>query len=281
MNTTLDSARARRYLLGEVSEEERELIEQEYFEREDALDRLEAAEEDLIEDYVAQQLPPAERERFERNYLAVPQHRVRVETVRRLMACAAQAKAGGATPMRPVAVTRDRADTRERFRRRAAWLALAATLLLAALVTLLRLGPSEPPPQEIVEQRPPVQPAPPEAVREPAVFAITISPTAVRSSESPTIVVPRGADIVQIRLQSDGEDRNLTATRAVVQTVAGDEQWRGPVAAQRAQELGVVARLDVPASQLPADDYIVILYGTNAAGQEQEWARYFLPVRAQ
>ena len=76
MRAISETARARRYLLGEASEEECASLEQEYFERQEALERIEAAEDDLIEDYLAGQLTAADRDRFERGYLSSPQHRV-------------------------------------------------------------------------------------------------------------------------------------------------------------------------------------------------------------
>ena len=87
MNSTDSRAtRARRYLLGQATEEERSAIEREYFADAAALDAIGAAEDDLIEDYLASRLERDERDHFEREYLATPNHRRRVETVRLLIA---------------------------------------------------------------------------------------------------------------------------------------------------------------------------------------------------
>jgi hypothetical protein len=40
-----------------------------------------------------------------------------------------------------------------------------------------------------------------------------------------------------------------------------------------------LARIDVPAADLPPDDYLITLYGTNRSGAEAESAQYFLRVR--
>jgi hypothetical protein len=86
----VESARARGYLLGTVNEDERALIERDYFSDEGALDRVTTAETDLIEDYLARRLTPHDRWRFEHAYLASPGHRARVDTVRRRTASAAR-----------------------------------------------------------------------------------------------------------------------------------------------------------------------------------------------
>jgi hypothetical protein len=67
-----------------LTEDERAGIEHEYFERADVLDRVCAAEDDLIDDYLSNRLASGEHGRFERYYLATPCHRTRVAVVRAL-----------------------------------------------------------------------------------------------------------------------------------------------------------------------------------------------------
>jgi hypothetical protein len=130
--------------------------------------------------------------------------------------------------------------------------------------------PTALPPQQLPER-----PAAP-----PKVFALVVSPVGVRSgNERAAVVVPDGTDVLAIRLESDGEARSLTARRAVVRTVGGSEVWTGPVAAERPESAGIVARIDVPAASLSGDDYLITLYGTDRSGTEREWAQYFLRVR--
>lgn len=66
------------YLLGALSEDEREAFEREYFSNAGAFDRLVDAETDLIDRYVRGRLTPDERARFERLYVSHPQRRERV-----------------------------------------------------------------------------------------------------------------------------------------------------------------------------------------------------------
>jgi hypothetical protein len=278
MTPTFDAARARRYLLGDTSDQEASVIEHEYFERDDAIDSIAAVEDDLIEDYLADQLSVDERERFESVYLASVRHRTRVEAIRRLAELGKQTAA--ATP------SAKGGGVSVRVRRHRVWLALAASLILIAAVNvwLLRSGRQSLPQVAINNDPQPAageqQPAASAPARTPVVFALTLSPVAVRSSsETESAVVPQGTDVVAIDLEGDADNRSLIARRASVKTVAGREIWRGPITTGVNLPAGIVARIEVPAEQLPAEDYLVTLYGTDRTSAEQEWAQYYLRVR--
>jgi hypothetical protein len=271
MSPELESARARRYLLGQGTEEERAALEQEYFHSDAAVDRVAAAEDDLIEDYLSGSLDAADRGLFEREYLSTPRHRQRVETIRQLRTSASRTASG------------------QRTDRSRQWLALAATLLLVAAgsVWLFISSPS------VVEQSPPIvstapgsptpsvpdQPStsPPAASR---VFAVSISPVGVRSAAGAApVILPANADIVVMNLEGEPERRSFADGRASIRTVGDDEIWRGTTAAGNLPA-GAIARIEVPATRLPPDDYVITLFGTDAGGHERERARYFLRVRA-
>src|SRR5215813_14517233 len=68
-----------RYLLGELSEQERERVIDRYLADDEFFEQMLSVEEDLISDYVRDQLPRPQRERFEERYLTTPQglHRVK------------------------------------------------------------------------------------------------------------------------------------------------------------------------------------------------------------
>lgn len=280
MIADIESVRARRYLLGDTNDEETAVIEQKYFEDDEAVDRIAAAEDDLIEDYLAGQLTPADRDRFERGYLSVPAHRIRVETIRRLMTTATPRGSaqggGGLAPKRTI--------------RYIPWLALAASLLIVASAAFWMLSPfGRPQASSAANRTAPATPssiAPPEqtprtAPNAPRIFAVTISPVAVRSAaESARVVVPAGTDVVALRLESEGGGQ-LVARRVSIRTVAGTEVWQGSVVTDGERTSGVAGRVDVPAASLPADDYMVTLYGVDRAGVEREWTQYFLRLRAQ
>jgi hypothetical protein len=261
-----DAARARRYLLGQATEEERSALELEYFHSDEAVDRIAAAEDDLIEDYLSDRLDPVERGSFERDYLAARNHRRRVETIRQLLASTSRTEPGPAMDW-----------SRQR-------LALAAALVLFAAGSLWVFTSSRGERGVVVEKSSPTVSTPPRsaapsrpdqppttAPAAPRVFAVSISPVTVRSAAgAPAVIVPAGTDIVALSLEGEPDGRTGAGGRGSIRTVSGDEIWQGPATVRGDLPAGVIARLDVPAARLPPDDYVVTLFGT----------RYFLRVRA-
>ena len=67
-----DETELRRYLLGELTLKERVLIEERLFLDDDYLLRVKAVEDDLIDDYVYDELTASEREKFETHFLDKP-----------------------------------------------------------------------------------------------------------------------------------------------------------------------------------------------------------------
>lgn len=70
------------YLLGLCSQADRECIESEYFEDEDAFQKMLAAEDDLIDAYARGDLTNEERRRFEKHFLRSSRGRKRVQFAR-------------------------------------------------------------------------------------------------------------------------------------------------------------------------------------------------------
>src|SRR5215213_406075 len=71
----------RRYLLGELPEEERELVEQRLMSDDDLYQRLLLAEDDLIDEYVSGALSDQDRAKFSRRFLHVPELRQDVKSM--------------------------------------------------------------------------------------------------------------------------------------------------------------------------------------------------------
>jgi hypothetical protein len=285
MRNEPDSRQLRRYVLGSATDAECDAIEREYFDRAEAADRMSAAEDELIDDYLSGHLDGGERQRFERHYLRTPTHRRRVAVVRALRTAASTAE-----PRRPATV----------------WWTIAG--VAAALVILVsstmwmarsRSGltdtqvdrggqPAAASPSAAAGSADrhtpmaPEQPVSPPAASPatPIVVAISISPILVRGNSEPaTLTIAEGVEIVRLHLQGQTNEPPLGRGRALVRTVAAREVWRGPTieAAQAPEEL---ARVDIPARVLAPEDYVVELFGTDANGREAERHRYFLRVRA-
>jgi hypothetical protein len=271
--TGRESLHARRYLLGEDNDNERLRLEEQYFADAEALERMEAEEERLIEDYLADRLSSEERVRFERAFLSVPHRRARVATIRALMDAASAAdRVRAHNPPSLAGVRR-------------AWvgrlpLAAAAVVLIGAgtwwLFAVSRARPRADRPQVTASSAPA-----PQARSSARVFAVSLSPGAVRSAGGAGgIAVPDGTDLVELRLEGEPGEARIERARAVVRTVAGDEIWRGPAATPSDLPIGIAARVDVPASRLRADDYVITLFTAIPSGAEREAYRYFLRVLA-
>lgn len=69
----------RRYLLGELSEAEQEMLESQYLNDDEAFEEMVRIENQLVDSYVQDRLAPVERARFEQHYLAHPERRERVK----------------------------------------------------------------------------------------------------------------------------------------------------------------------------------------------------------
>src|ERR1051325_4903356 len=76
-----------RYILGDVSEDEQERIE-ESFADENSFNEYLVVEEDLVDAYIREELSSQEREKFEVNYLGPsPERRERVAIARAILKC--------------------------------------------------------------------------------------------------------------------------------------------------------------------------------------------------
>lgn len=81
--TTIGQIELRKYLLGLLnSEAEREAIELQLLEESSLLEELEAAEDDLIEDYLDGGLSPGESEAFEDNFILTKERRAKIRFTR-------------------------------------------------------------------------------------------------------------------------------------------------------------------------------------------------------
>lgn len=76
----------KRYLLNDLPGDQREAVEDRYLADREWFDRLQVAEDDLVDAYVQGRLTARERALFEQNYMCIAEHRRRVELARALMA---------------------------------------------------------------------------------------------------------------------------------------------------------------------------------------------------
>lgn len=79
-----DERLLQKYLLGDLSVEEQDEIEDLYFDNDEYLDKLLVLENELIDNYLTGTLSNSEKQQFERNYLTTPEKKDRVRLVRHL-----------------------------------------------------------------------------------------------------------------------------------------------------------------------------------------------------
>lgn len=266
----------RGYLLGLTSEADAEALEEEYFARPEVLERMRAVEDDVLDDYAAGRLGPADTVSFEARYLASEPLRQRVYAARALR-LAAPAAAGPArlTP-----------------RRVARWtgpLAIAAGVAIAIAASWLwrsreaQSVASAPPPSFVSMETPtpgPTASASPSAGASPSAPAtsrlvLALSPTLLRGEGGPAQVrIPPAIGAVVLELQGDPSALpSGSRLEASIETVEGVRVWSG--AARRISTAGRVASVAVPAEPLAPGDYLATL-----SADGQTLYRYFFRVTA-
>jgi hypothetical protein len=273
MPPDLDNATLRRYLLGLLAESDAASLEEEYLARPEILEQIRAVEDDLLDDYAAGRLAPAEVEPFEKRFF--PSRQARVVAARALRLAVAE--------VRPPARLLDPALRT----RPALFLALAASLLLAVLA--VRLWPARPPgvatasvpPSSLARPVAPSSSAVPDVSvpRMPVEVVMALSPVLLRSGAAPAeLFVPGDAVTLVLELEGDKASLPKSASKLEgdIRTVEGDQVWKGE-APRRTNSggKGPLASIRVPASRLPTGDYLVTL----SAGAGPIY-RYFVRVRA-
>jgi hypothetical protein len=262
----------RRYLLGLLPEAEAEALENQYFAHPEVLQRVRGLEDDLLDDYAAGRLGPEEALAFERRLLASPALRPRVAVARALRWAAASSNPARAT----------RASTGS-FRRWGLPAALAAALMVVAVLALRSRPPrpaemanvpahrSSPAPAQtrVAPRAAPLESSPGPVVTatapEPPATAVVLAlaPVLLRGERGSTeLSLPPGTRTVVLELEGDPAllPDAATGLEAVLKTVEGEAVWHGRARrADRAARPSLLASAQVPASRLPAGDYLVTL----------------------
>jgi hypothetical protein len=246
----------RRYLLGRMSEAEEAWVERAYLGSDEALEELRVHEDELIEDYLANGLDAAERDRFERHFLASPG---RLERLVFLRALADRAAPGKALP--PARSTR-------------AWVPAAAGLAAVAVAGVLAaraLGPRQPPAET---PAPPAAPAPAASVpggpssvtppAAPATVSVSLRAPAVRGEADVPVVDTGAAAQVSLEVPLDPRDP-YRAYRARVTAPDGADAFLSPWQPSRG---GAALRVVVPSSALRAGRHVLVVEGAGEEGEE-------------
>ena len=287
-----------RYLLGDLPESEGNALEERCFSDNETFDRMWENEIRLVDDYVRGKLGPHDRALFEGHYLASPVHRRRVATARNLLADAGLfADAGNAaeahavlqrltkwlslSPAWQFAVT----VTMLLLMAGAIWLLAEQSRLRGELANiqsenaaqqnrerelarLIEAGQSER--NQLAADLDRLRKEQTENSSRQAlkVFSFAISPIGVRGSAGETLVVPPGADQVQLQLTlPTGDWKEL---QAEIKTADGKPVWRQ----RQLKPRGGHVIVTVSAKKLPFDDYILTLSEISHADEPDLINRY-------
>jgi hypothetical protein len=287
-----------RYLLGEMTEEEKTRLERDVLRDEGAFEEVAAAEDELIDDYLSGSLSAEERDRFEKLYAVSPERRERVAFARALHRRLGQeARSSAVVPLL------------SRRRRTSAALLAAAAILFAVLgayfawssVLLrreLRRVESEKSlivrreqdlARRVVEVQGRADQLQTQLERQHSETALLSDQLASLRSRAANVVsfvlttglvrgngtlqtlrIPRGADAARLTLPvSDG---HYASYSAVIQTPEGGKIWQGK--ASLLEPAAKSVSVTVPTGNLPSGDYILSLTGFTAVGRPEPVADY-------
>ncbi len=303
-----------RYLLGDLTEEEQSVLEAEYFADQEKFEEIRAAENDLVDAYVRDRLPRAQRELFERNYLQSPKHRQRVAVAERLLEAADQAAADDRVEDRNLQTTASwLSRMKQAFQRPPilqqgmASAALALLFLSAGLLLFERarlneeLGKAK---AELSEQqrlqrerdnqlaaereqrdklKSELQQLQESIAQKPvsspqpnrlSVLSFLLSPIRVRTGDGSQQQISISRDTGLVRLRMNVEEGDSRSFQATVGTVGGERILEQQSLRPRSNAVSV----NIPADKLPMGDYILRLSATNSSGQTEEVNRYFFRI---
>lgn len=262
-----------RYLLGELTEEEREDFERDLFDGDDLAAEVLAAEEKLMEEYVSGILDPGRRRQFENLYLSNPAHREELKLHESLRTLSGTAREAG----RPSPAVRKWA---------VAGLAACIAFLAIGLLLLFRenrqlqndIRNVQASQKELNRQAPPATPNQPAPAPAPgveitkdaaggAVPAILLLPGIREAgSATPVLRVPSSAPAYLLMADVGGSGGSY---HALIETIEGSVLYEaGPLRGVPGRNGHARLQLALSNAQLEAGDYILVLRnGTRTIGE--------------
>jgi len=298
-----DDKLARQYLLGELSQSEGAKVEEEFFEDDEAFERLNSVEDELIDAYTLGQLSPVERKRFEQRLLLSSAQHERVKFARTLLrtVSGAQKIVSDIPPLKRTTSWWTAPFTFLRTLNPVVSLSTAALLILVILTgwwLIHRINVSQeqqahstsrPPEERIqaVKQNPthqasevprPTNPSEGQKASERSTstngsVTFALVEGLVRDlGQSNRLVVPENIRLV--RLQIAMQQNDYKAYRADLRKTEGDEVWQhNGIRLESVTSGKGTMVLPVPAGILKNGDYILTLSGT-ASGRTEVVGEY-------
>jgi hypothetical protein len=260
---TVTDAALRQFLLGDVDDEERQSIESLFVTDALARERILAAEQDLVEDYLEDALSPADKEKFLGQYASTPAQRRKLRITKSIKDWASGQGKAAAYPL-PATTFWSRLSTRRSLK---PMFAIAATAVLAIVLGLvwLNIRIDERNRQAALNQELALLNDPASLRETPAgLILLTLRPGSVRGGEAQQeLVKAPDTQTIELRLVWTQKER-YPGYRAVVRRVSSNESINLPVL--HAENDGNTIRLRIPARLLTRGVYRVELTGIGADG---------------
>jgi hypothetical protein len=269
-----DDELLRSYLLGELPEQEADLLERRLLAEDELFELSEAVEADLLAACARGELAPAERERVQQRLASSPRGRERLALAHALNTLAGS-PGHAAAPVVPFQ-RRAAAPVRPAFR----WAALAAALLAAAGLSwfaMERPHGGEAPPWVAQERPAPASPRVPEAPRgapapkpEPVKAVFQLALMSLRGAEAAQkLRVRTGTDVVELQIGVEGME-DLKTYHLILRNRQAEIVWEKdglePVKLDGVRALVV----DLPADQIPAGIYEIQARGLTHGGEPED-----------
>lgn len=304
MRSAADEILIRRFFFGDLSEEDRTRIEEEYLAASERYEEFLAAENDLVDAYVRGELTKDENWKFENGYLGTPERREKVEFARALNIAAA--RANEIVPVRSASFWRRLCDALSIQQGMPRW-ALAASIVgltaigtwlivydhgLRAGLQLARARQAELQHKESALRQHVAElegvPANPDSLvpqhsetansarQSESLVVLSLAPGGVRGSGAslPGLHLPH----VQLLLILD-ED-NYKTYKAELQTADGERVLQSETLRSQNQADKLVVSWGIPAQVVQPGDYIVELKGLNKRGTLEDVESYSFRVLA-
>jgi hypothetical protein len=273
----LDDA-LRKYLLGDISHEEQERIEQRLLTDEEFSEELSMTRTEMVDDYVAGNLSSKEKEEFEKHFLSTPEHVQMIEIGRalgkRLEDLSRDSAITSSSALRPYYV---------RHRNAIISLTACAILVVAAYVVWELVKHRQPNnwANEAQKQRAILEnelvklnrPANASAQTTFAVVSLNLKPILVRDTgENRSVVIPKNPSIVRLRLELPVDKHQ--SYRASLQTDEGVDLGAIDGLREATVNNGKVVVLDLPSWLMRAGSYQIKLTGVPTSGQSEDITQY-------
>lgn len=286
----------RRYLLGELSEQERAALEEKYFRDPQVFNEVLRVESELVDAYARGQLSVETRERFEQFYLKHPARRDRVEFATALTTRIDERDA----PVVRAEQSASRLSWKERLlglfgaqgpRLRFAMALVLVAIALAGVWIFINNRRRQPQSQaaqtqsaqqtekqeERAAQVPPDRPQPSpnsNTHSAPRTVSLALTVSGVRSADggaTPTLVIP--PDTTEAQLVLELKDDSYPHYRVSLRQIGGPEIFTQTNVRPRGTKAGARFVFKVPTKQLTKGDYVLTLGGITPAGEVDDLSK--------